>query len=100
MIIRILTTAVDPEDIERGKELLKDRVQPAFDGFPGCHGLEVYIGVEEHSGDLIDIAAVSKWDSLDAVQKATTSPEYEDALADLRRLYAETPIVHHYRALD
>ena len=67
MIVRIFDTAMDPEDIEQGKQLFREDVKPAFESFPGCLGVEMVIGVEEHSKDLIDIASISRWDSLEAI---------------------------------
>ena len=100
MIVRIFSTAVDPEDVERGNEIFTTDVAPVFDSFPGCHGVEWFIGLEEHSGDLVDVTAISRWDSTDAIDRATASAEYERALARLRELFRQTPIVRHYRTLD
>ena len=77
MIVRIFDTSVDPGDVELGKQLFRDEVRPAFLEFEGCHGIEMLIGVEEHSGDLVEIAAISRWDSVDAIESATKTPEYE-----------------------
>ena len=70
MIVRIFSTAVDPEEVDRGIEIFKSDVLPAFSGFDGCHGVE--------------------WSGRD----------YEDALARLRELFRQTPIVHHYRTVE
>ena len=97
MIVRIFTTAVDPDDVERGAELFRAEVEPVLSSFDGCHGVEWCVGVDEHSGDLVDITAISRWDSLEAIERATASREYDDALENLRGLFRQTPIVHHYR---
>ena len=96
MIIRIFDTAVDPEDIERGKQLFRDEVRPAFAKFEGCHGIDMLIGVEEHSGDWADVAAISRWDSLEAITDAVATDEYEDALRNFRGLFKQIPIVRHF----
>lgn len=100
MIVRIFDTSVDPGDVERGKQLFRDDVQPAFARFPGCHGIEMLISVEEHSGDFVQIAAVSRWDSMQAIDEATGTTEYATALAELRKLFAQTPIVRHFETID
>lgn len=100
MIVRIFDTAVDPDDVERGKELFRTQVRPAFEAFPGCAGIEMLIGVGEHSGDLVEIAAISRWDSLDAIEEATSSPRYEEALTELRKLFAQSPIIRHFETID
>ncbi len=100
MIIRIFDTAMEPHEIERAKQLFRDDVKPAFETFEGCHGVEMTIGVEEHSGDLVDVAALSRWDSLEAVQAATATEEYQEALAGIRTLFRQAPIVRHFELVD
>jgi quinol monooxygenase YgiN len=98
MIVRIFITAVDPDDVERGNALFREQVKPVFEAFDGCTGIEWYIGVDEHSADLVDVAALSRWESLEHIEPAVSSPEYEVALSELRELFRQTPIVHHYEA--
>jgi quinol monooxygenase YgiN len=100
MIVRIFNTAVDPEDVDRGTDLFRADVEPVFAQFPGCHGVEWFVGLEEHSGDLVDVTAISKWDSFDDLQKAISTAEYERALEELRKLFRQTPIVHHYKTVN
>ena len=100
MIIRIFDTAIDPDDVEKAKELFRAEVRPAFDSFPGCHGIEMAMGVEEHSGDLVDVAAISKWDSIEEIEVARGTQEYEAALAGIRKLFQQTPIVRHFELVE
>lgn len=86
--------------MDRGRQIFRDQVRPAFEGFAGCHGIEMYVGVEETAGGFVDIAAVSRWDSLEAIEQATHQPEYDQALAELRDLFEKTPIVRHFEAVD
>lgn len=98
MIIRIFSTAVEPDDVEAATNLFKAEVRPVFNEFDGCLGIDWYIGVDEHSGDLVDAVAISRWEVPEAIEKATSSNEYEGALANLRTLFRQSPIVRHYRA--
>jgi quinol monooxygenase YgiN len=100
MIVRIFNTAVDPDDVERGKTIFREQVKPVFEAFEGCSGIEWYVGVDEHSADLVDVAAISRWESLEAIEPAVASPEYEAALRQFRNLFRQTPIVHHYETAD
>lgn len=100
MIVRIFDTSVDPGDVERGKQLFRDDVQPVFANFAGCHGVEMLISVEEHSGDFVQIAAVSRWDDMASIEAATKTAEYETALTELRKLFAQSPIVRHFETID
>jgi heme-degrading monooxygenase HmoA len=100
MIIRIFDTAMEQDDIETAKQLFLETVRDAFDAFPGCRGIELTIGVEEHSGDLVDVAALSRWESLDAVATATKTEEYDEALAGIRKLFRQAPIVRHFELVE
>ncbi|HEV3473736.1 MAG TPA: antibiotic biosynthesis monooxygenase [Actinomycetota bacterium] len=100
MIVRIFDTAAAPENIERGKELFRTKVRPAFASLPGCHGIEMLIGVDEHSGDLVELTAISRWDSLEAIAAATKTPEYDAALEEIRQLFAQAPIVRHFESIE
>jgi quinol monooxygenase YgiN len=100
MIVRIFHTAVDPDDVDKGIAIFLEHVKPTFESFEGCTGIEWYVGVEEHSADLVDVAALSRWESLEHIEPAVSSLEYETALSQLRELFRQTPIVHHYRAAE
>ena len=97
MIIRIFGTAVEPEDVDRATKVFEAEVRPVFNEFDGCSGVDWYIGIDEHSGDLVDAVAISRWESQEAITKAIGSNEYNKALANLRQLFRQSPIVHHYR---
>jgi quinol monooxygenase YgiN len=96
MIVRIFDTAMDPDDIERATQLFRDQVIPAFEAFDGCESVEMTIGVEEHSGDLVDIASISRWTSMEAVRSATATKEYGEALQEIRKLFQRAPLVRHF----
>ena len=100
MIVRIFDTSVDPGDIELGKQLFRDQVKPALLKFDGCNEIEMLINIGEHSGDLVEIAAFSRWDSVAAIEAAVKTPEYDRALEELRKLFAQSPIVRHFETID
>lgn len=96
MIIRLFDTTVDPGDVQAGIALFRKDVVPAFDAFDGCHGIELLVGVDEHSGDLVEICAISRWDSRESIDAAIGSEDYVRALAEFRKLFQQTPIVRHF----
>ncbi|HYI46030.1 MAG TPA: antibiotic biosynthesis monooxygenase [Actinomycetota bacterium] len=100
MIVRIFDTAMDPADVEKGKQLFREQVKPAFESFDGCRGVEMVLGVEEHSQDLVDIASISRWDSLESIEAATASDEYKAALENIRKLFQQSPIVRHFELVE
>jgi quinol monooxygenase YgiN len=100
MIIRMFDTAVDPEDVERGKEIFRQTVKPTFESLAGCHGIEFLMGLEEHSGGLVDVAAISRWESNEAIEAAMETDDYKQAFAELKELFQQTPIVRHFEKVD
>lgn len=100
MIIRIYDTAVDPGDVEEAKRLFREQVRPAFLSFDGCRDIDMVIQVEEHSRDLVDVASISRWDSIEAIEQATATEEYQASLAEIKRLFAQSPIVRHFGVVE
>lgn len=100
MIVRIFDTAIEPEDVEKAKDLFRTQVAPTFAAFDGCDGLEMLLGVGEHSGDLVEVCSISRWDSMDAIEAAIKTPGYEAALAELRKLFQQAPIIRHFETVD
>ena len=98
MIIRLFDTSVDPGDVEKAVTVFRAEVAPAFDAFQGCHGIELLVGVDEHSGDLVELCAMSRWDTRDAIDAAIGSDDYVRALAEFRKLFQQTPIVRHFES--
>ncbi|HYO61466.1 MAG TPA: antibiotic biosynthesis monooxygenase [Actinomycetota bacterium] len=96
MIVRIFDTTVDPGDVTSAVTLFRDDVAPAFDAFAGCHGIELLVGVDEHSGDLVELCAISRWESREAIDAAIGSPDYREALAEFRKVFQQTPIIRHF----
>lgn len=99
-IIRIFDTAMEPDDIEQAKTLFREQVRPAFESFDGCIGVEMNLGIEEHSGDLVDVASISRWHSMDAIEAAIQSDDYKEALEEIRKLFQRSPIVRHFELVD
>lgn len=100
MIMRMFDTAIDPDDVERSKELFRTKVRPAFEAFEGCHGIYMYLGLDDHSGGYVDVAAISRWDSRDHINKAVASREYDEALSEMKQLFQQAPIVRHFEQVE
>src|SRR5437764_1706844 len=100
MITRIYDTSIDPDDRERAEQLFVSHVRPTFERFAGCHGIEMLIGIETRAEDLLEVAAISWWDSMDEIESALSSQEYEVAMAELRSLFVKPPYVRHFERGD
>ncbi|MCA1707085.1 MAG: antibiotic biosynthesis monooxygenase [Actinobacteria bacterium] len=99
MIIRMFDTAIDPNDEELAKDLFRRQVQPAFARFDGCQGVDMYIGLEGR-GHLIEVAAISRWDSKESIDAALGTEEYTEAMLELKKLFQHAPLVRHFETID
>lgn len=99
MIIRVFDTVIAPDDIERAQRLFREQVGPAFERLDGCLGIEMLLGIDEHSRDLVDMVALSEWESMEAIERASQTAEYARGLTELRQLFRQAPIVRHFRKL-
>lgn len=100
MIIRMFDTAIDPDDVDLATRLFREQVRPAFAGFEGCHGIDMFLGLEVHGGNLVDVAAISRWESRTAIDLAIATPEYGNAMAELKKLFQQAPLVRHFESLE
>ena len=100
MIIRVTDSAVDPEDLERCRRLLTDKIRPTFEEALNCRGIEIQVRVDERHGELVEVATVSRWDDVAAMESAVRSEEYADVMAELRPLFQQAPIVRIFEVTD
>lgn len=97
MIVRITQTTIDPEDAPRATDIFVTSVKPALEALEGSEGIEMHLGMEEHSGDVLELVSISRWSSPEALEAAADSPAYREAMDALRPLFRATPLVHHFR---
>lgn len=100
MIIRVTDSAVDPEDLERCRRLLSERIRPLFEERLGCRGIEIQVRVDERHGELVEVATVSRWDDVAAMESAIRSEEYAEAMGELRGILQQAPIVRIFEVAD
>lgn len=100
MIVRITQATVDPEDAPRAAETFRDRIRPTFESFEGCEGIEMHMGIEEHSGDQVDVVTISRWASRQALDDVSRTGEYAEAMDHIRSFFHQSPIVRHFESID
>lgn len=97
--LRIFQSAVDPADVDDVRRLFIDDVQPAFLSRPGCIAMELVINTEKNAGGLVDGAAISRWESLDAMDAALQSREIREALVRILQLLRQEPLSRVFEVL-
>ena len=98
-LLRIFQTAVDPADLTQVRQLFADDVLPAFGDVPGCLSMEFVLAVEHHPGGLLECAAVSRWESVDAMREAMEMRVVKEAQVRLFQLLRQEPLVRVFEIL-
>ncbi len=68
--LRLYQSAVDPADVAEMQRLFIDDVLPAFIGRAGCVGIELAVTVEPNAVGLVEVAAISRWSTLEEMAAA------------------------------
>lgn len=98
-VLRMFQTAVDPADLDTVRRLFADDLLPVFRDMPGCVSMELVLGVEHNPGGLLECAAVSRWETAEAMQSAMTSRAVREAQVRIFELLRQEPVVRVYEVL-
>jgi quinol monooxygenase YgiN len=92
-IVRILQSAIDPTDIDKVRRLFTADVLPAFRELPGCLGIELLMSLESNAGGLVEGAALSRWESREAMDEGMASRQVAEAQVGVFELLCQEPVV-------
>ena len=98
-VLRMFHTAVDPADLARVHRLFADDVQPVFRDMPGCVAIELVMSVEHRPGGLVEGAALSRWESREAMEAAMASRAASEAQVRIFELLRQEPVVRVFEVL-
>ena len=97
--LRLYQSAVDPADIEEVRRLFADDVKPIFAGLRGCVSIELVVSNEKNAGGLVEGAAVSRWESLEAMEEALATREVAEAIVRVRQVLRQEPVSKVFEVL-
>ena len=98
--VRFFLTAVAPADLDEVMHLFREDVVPVFTAHPDCLGIELVIAEEPGVGGLVDGGVISRWTSLEAMERAVSSDELQRSQTRVRKLLRREPIRKVYRLMD
>jgi quinol monooxygenase YgiN len=98
-LVRYFYSAVDPSDVDRVRGLFLEDVRPAFDGLPGCLGIELLINITRNAGGLVDGMAMSRWESREAMDDALASRGVQEALVRITQFLRQEPITRTFEVM-
>jgi len=98
--LRMLQSAVDPADIATVRQLFADDVVPAFRAIPGCLSIELLVSQESNAGGLVEGAALSRWETQEAMEVGMASREAREAQVRIVELLRQEPVVRIWELLE
>jgi quinol monooxygenase YgiN len=98
--VRMLQSAIDPADVEAVTQLFADDVVPAFRGIDGCLSMELLMSVESNAGGLIEGAALSRWQSREAMERGMASRTAAEAQVRIVELLRQEPVVRVFEVRE
>ncbi|HVM03907.1 MAG TPA: antibiotic biosynthesis monooxygenase [Acidimicrobiales bacterium] len=98
-VMRMFQTAVDPADLADVRRLFADDILPVFRDMPGCVSMELVLSVDHNPGGLLECAAVSRWETADAMDAAMASRPAKEAQVRLFELLRQEPVVRVFEVL-
>ncbi|MEO6121870.1 MAG: hypothetical protein ABIW46_01175 [Acidimicrobiales bacterium] len=98
-VLRVFQTAVDPADIATVRELFAEDIVPAYAGLVGCLGVELVMSVDHNAGGLVEGAAISRWASLDEMDRGVSSRDARESQVRIFELLRQEPVVRVFEVL-
>lgn len=99
MVIRVFSSAVDPADVDDVRRLFSEDVKPVFAAVAGCGGIELMVSTEPNAGGLVEGAAVSRWESKEAMDGALASRQVSEALVRVLQLLRHEPVTRVFEVI-
>jgi hypothetical protein len=92
MYVRWFLSAVDPADVDEVRRIFEEDVRPAFKGIDGCSSIELVVNTEVNAGGLVEGAALSRWESLEALERALSLREVTESMVRILALLRLEPV--------
>ncbi len=97
--LRIFQTAVDPADVQTVRDLFADDIVTAYADLTGCLAVELLMSVATNAGGLVEGCAISRWESLDAMEAGLSSRAAREAQVRIVELLRQEPVVRVFEVL-
>lgn len=98
--LRLYQTAIDPADVEEARRLFADDVRAAFDETDGCLAVELLFSGEKNAGGLMEAAVMSRWESLEAMERAMSSRPVNEGIVRFRQLFRQEPVAKVFETAE
>lgn len=100
MLVRIFSTCVDPSDLDEVRRIFAEDIKPVFEAISGCVSMELMVATEKNAGGLLDGAAVSRWESYEALTEAVESRPVSESMVRILPLLQVEPVIRTFEVLE
>ncbi len=97
--LRLFQSTIDPADVDTIRRLFIDDILPAYQRLDGCIAIELVMRSEPNAGGLVEGAALSRWESRDAMDRAVASRPAQEAQVRVLGLLRQEPVVRVFEVL-
>lgn len=100
MYVRMFLSSIDPDDLVAIQQIFNDDVRPALLAQDGCESVELVVNIQTNAGGLVEGAAISRWATLDQLERALDQREVQESIVRVRTLLRQEPMSKTYEVLD
>lgn len=93
-------STIDPDDLAAVQRIFNDDVRPTLLKQDGCEAVELVANVDRNAGGLVEGAAISRWRSLDELERALAQREVQESIVRVRQLLRQEPVTKTFEILD
>ncbi len=97
--LRLFQSTIDPADVDTIRRLFMDDILPAYQRLDGCIAIELVMRTEPNAGGLVEGAALSRWESRDAMDRGVASRMAQEAQVRILALLRQEPVVRVFEVL-
>jgi len=98
-LVRMFFSAVDPADVDEVHRIFTEDVRPAFEEL-GCRSAELLTSDEPNAGGLIEGVMVSRWASVDDIDRALQARPITESLVRVRKYLRLEPITRTFEVME
>jgi heme-degrading monooxygenase HmoA len=100
VFVRLFSTAVDPADLPEARRIFAEDIKPVFESLPGCDSIELMISTSSSASGLADLAAISRWRSLDDLKAGLESRAVAESLVRVLPMLHLEPVIKIFEVLE
>jgi quinol monooxygenase YgiN len=100
VFVRFFSTALDPSDLAEVRRIFAEDIKPVFESLPGCRSMELLTATGSNASGLADVAAISRWSSLEDLNSALESRAVTESMVRVLPFLHLEPVIKTFEILE